>query len=326
MTLLRLDRLRRRRPTLSLTGAMVALSVGVVLPVLLSTSVGIVTLVRGESSYAILVGVLVISFAAAALGGVAAAAILLGRRARIARLQADLLANVSHDLRTPLTSIRMYAQTLATGRLDEDPARRSESLETILRETEWLEEIIDRILTWRSAAKDRDTLEPVDESVEEAVRQAVARFERMVPADEARLSVALESTARVKHDRHAVASIVLNLLVNAYKYGKSPKEIRLSTRDEPGGARAAAGSGRRVIIAVEDNGIGIPREELRRIFEPFYRVEAHRRSAPSGAGLGLAVVRHFAEAQGGQVSVESKEGLGSRFSVTLPALGEELAK
>ena len=324
---LRLSWLRRHRPTLSLTGAMVALSVGVVVPVLLSTSVGIVTLVLGQRSRAIVVGVLVISFAAAALGGVAVVTILLGRRARIARLQADLLANVSHDLRTPLTSIRMYAQTLLTGRLDEDAKRRSESLETIVRETEWLEEIIDRILTWRSAAKDRDALDLIEEPVAEAARQAVARFERMIPADEVKLSVSLESTARVRHDRHALSSIVLNLLVNAYKYGKPPKEIRVAVRDEEGGrgARASLGGARRVVIAVEDNGIGIPRRELRRIFDPFYRVDQRRQGMASGAGLGLAVVRHLARAHGGQVFVESEEGRGSRFSVALPAVPEERA-
>jgi two-component system phosphate regulon sensor histidine kinase PhoR len=318
-------RIRRRRPTLSLTGAIVALSVGVVVPVLLSTSVGIVTLALGQSSHAIVVGVLVVCFAAAALGGAVVATILLGRRARIARLQGDLLANVSHDLRTPLTSIRMYAQTLVTGRLDQDPERRTESLETIVRETEWLEEIIDRILTWRSAAKDRDALDPVEEPVGEAVRQAVARFERMVPPDEVKLSVSLDSAAPVRHDRLAVGSIVLNLLVNAYKYGKAPKEIRLAVSDEENGrgSRASAGGVRRVVIRVEDNGIGIPRRELRRIFDPFYRVGRRPQDMSSGAGLGLAVVRHLARAHGGDVRVESEEGRGSRFLVILPAVRAE---
>jgi len=322
MNQLRLRRTPRRRPTLSLTGALVALSVGVVVPVLLSTSVGIVTLVLGEGSRAILVGVLVTSFAAAALGGAAAAAILLGRRARIARFQADLLANVSHDLRTPLSSIRMYAQTLLSGRLDDNAQLRAESLETIVRETEWLEEIIDRILTWRSAAKDRDALDLVDAPVAGAVRQAVARFERMVPSDEVRLSVAVESRLTVRHDRHAIGSIVLNLLVNAYKYSEPPREIHLTVRDEAADDRSPERA-QRVRIAVEDNGVGIPRGELRRIFEPFYRVDRGPEATASGAGLGLAVVRHITEAHGGQVSVASAEGRGSRFSVVLPAAPEE---
>ena len=305
-----------------------ALSVGVVLPVLLSTSVGIVTLALGQSSHAIVVGVLVVSFAAAALGGVAVVTILLGRRARIAGLQADLLTNVSHDLRTPLTSIRMYAQTLATGRLDQDRKRWSESLEAIVRETEWLEEIIDRILTWRSAAKDLDALELIDAPLEEAVRQAVTRFERMVPPDELELSVQWESTAPVRHDRHAISSIVLNLLVNAYKYGQTPKEIRLAVRDEKNdrGAETPLGGAKRVVISVEDNGVGIPRRELRRIFEPFYRVDRRRQGMASGAGLGLAVVRHVVQAHRGNVDVESEEGRGSRFSVSLPAVRTELGK
>ncbi|MBE0617177.1 MAG: HAMP domain-containing histidine kinase, partial [Proteobacteria bacterium] len=257
MNRLRLGRASRRRPTLSLTGAFVALSVGVVVPVVLSTSVGIVTLVVGEGSHALLVGVLVTSFAAAALGGAAVATILLGRRARVARFQADLLANVSHDLRTPLTSIRMYAQTLLSGLLDDDPKLRSESLETIVRETEWLEEIIDRILTWRSAAKDRDALDLIEAPVAEAVQQAVARFERMIPPDDVKLSVTVESGLPVRHDRHAIGSIVLNLLVNAYKYGEPPREIRLTVRDEAAN-RASPAHPPRVRIAVEDNGSGIP--------------------------------------------------------------------
>jgi signal transduction histidine kinase len=157
------------------------------------------------------------------------------------------------------------------------------------------------------------------------VRQAVARFERMIPAGEVELSLAVESTARVKHDRHAVSSIVLNLLVNAYKYGRPPKEIRVSVRDEEGGRGVGSpqAGGRRVVIAVEDNGIGVPRGELRRIFEPFYRVEQRGPSTPSGAGLGLALVRHLARAQDGQAYVESEEGQGSRFSVALPAVPEE---
>ncbi|MBI5014569.1 MAG: HAMP domain-containing histidine kinase [Deltaproteobacteria bacterium] len=303
-------RIRYRLPSLSLTGAIVALSTGVLVPVLLSTSVGIVTLVLGESSESILIGVLTVSFAAAALGGVAVVTWLLSRRARIARLQADLLANVSHDLRTPVTSIRMYAQTLLMGRLSQDPVRTQESLETIVRQTEWLEAMIDRVLTWRAAVRDRDALDPKVEPVGEAVEQAVARFGRMIPPDEARVTLHVETAVPVRHDRDAVGSIVLNLLLNAYKYSHAPREIRVEVLDQERLGR--------VLIAVEDNGVGIPRNELSRVFDPFYRLVPRREGAASGAGLGLAIVRYFARAQGGDVYVESEEGRGSRFVITLP--------
>lgn len=306
-------RIRYRLPTLSLTGAIVALSVGVLVPVLLSTSVGIVTLVLGESSRDLLVGVLVVSFAAAALGGVVVVTWLLGKRMRIARLQGDLLANVSHDLRTPLASIRMYAQTLLTGRLSQDPERTRESLGTIVRETEWLEAMIDRLLRWRSAAKDRDILELQVAPVGPAVEEAVARFTRMIPPDEVELSCSISGSAPVRHDPEAVGSIVLNLLVNAYKYSEAPRKIRVSVEDE----------GPRVSIAVADNGRGVPKRELARIFDPFYRVVQLREGGVSGAGLGLAVVRHLTRAQSGEVRVESEEGRGSRFAILLPAFRPE---
>jgi two-component system phosphate regulon sensor histidine kinase PhoR len=308
-------RIRYHLPNLSLTAAIVALSTGVLVPVLLSTSVGIVTLVLGESSQSILIGVLTVSFAAAALGGVAVVTWLLGRRARIARLQADLLANVSHDLRTPLTSIRMYAQTLLMGRLSQDPARTQESLETIVRQTEWLEAMIDRVLTWRAAARDRDVLDLRVEPVGSAVEQAVARFARMIPPDEPPVCLALNDVAPVRHDRDAIGSIVLNLLLNAYKYSHPPREIRVDVRDEPDRAR--------VVIGVEDNGVGIPRRELARVFDPFYRLGSRQEGAASGAGLGLAIVRYLARAHGGEVYVESEEGRGSRFSIVLPAAPRE---
>ncbi len=112
-------RLRKLGPNLSLTGVIVTLAVGVILPVILSTSVGIVSIALGERANNLVIGVLVICFAVASIGGAVTATVLLGRKARIARLQADFLANVSHELRTPLSAIRMYAQTLQTGRLQE---------------------------------------------------------------------------------------------------------------------------------------------------------------------------------------------------------------
>ena len=306
-------RIKKIQQSMSLTGAIVALAVGVIFPVLSSTSIGIVLLAIGESSREIVFGVLVLSFAAAAFGSAIVVTVLLGRRARLARLQTDFTANITHELRTPLAAIRMYTQTLLLGRLDGDPRRTEESLETIMRETEWLETMIDRVLTWRTAADDRDVLEMRRTPLVESVRGAIARFERMVPPGEVALSVDLRSTAPVNHDENGIASITLNLLINAYKYTGAEKEIRVTVQDVDDF----------VELSVADNGIGIPKNEVARIFEPFYRIDTQLRGKSCGAGLGLAIVRHLALAHKGEVYVESEEGAGSRLSVRLPIAAEE---
>jgi two-component system phosphate regulon sensor histidine kinase PhoR len=303
----------RLRRALSLRGAIITVSVGVLLPVILSTSVGIVALVIGSSTKELLIGVLVVSLTAAAAGSAIAAVVLLGRRARLARLQSDLLANVSHELRTPLAAIRMYAQTLQTGLLEQDPETTRESLDTIVRETEWLEATVDRVLTWRALAKDRAQLQLRPGLVGDAVEDAVARFRRMVAPGEVELEVALTSAQAVAHDRDALSRVVLNLLVNAYKYTRDDKWIRVVTRDRAG----------LVEVAVSDNGIGIPPPDLERVFDPFYRVEPLTGERAAGAGLGLAIVHHLVHEHGGEIRLDSEVGRGSTFTVTLPAAGEQ---
>ena len=302
------------RQSLSLVKPIVTLSVGVVLPVLLSTAVGIVAIVAGESSLTLILGILMVSFTAAAIGGAVILYVLLGRRARLARLQSDLLANVTHDLRTPLAAIRVYAQTLQTGLLQSDPARAEDCLRTIVRETEWLDAMIDRVISWRAAAKDRDLTDLRCGSIRNVVDEAAARFLRMVPPDEVRLSYSFESVSAVRHDPRALEQALLNLLVNAAKYSAVPKQIGLRVRDENPW----------VVVSVEDNGIGIPAGEVRRIFEPFYRVKGAA-AGTSGAGLGLAIVHHAVKAHGGKITVDTREGKGSRFSIFLPicAAGED---
>lgn len=306
----KLKRINRQMRT---TGLMVALSVGVIVPVFLSTSVGILLLVLGKSSISLLFGILVICFTSAAFGGAIVVAVLLGRRARLARLQADLLANVSHELRTPLAAVRLYTESLLSGLLRDDPIRTEESLRLILQQTEWLDAMIDRVLTWRMAARDRDVVDMEAGSIRPAVEEAVLRFTRMTPPAEAGLSVEISTTLLVRHDRRAIGEIVLNLLVNAYKYTSRPKQIRLNAFDEDG----------RVVITVRDNGIGIPRPAQKRIFEPFYRVDTGLRSKAPGAGLGLAIVRHLVKLHEGEITVESETGQGSLFAIRLPADRED---
>jgi two-component system phosphate regulon sensor histidine kinase PhoR len=300
--------IQKFRKSFSLTGAIVATAVGVLVPVLLSALVGIVAISIGRSSEATLFGVLIICFTAAALGGAIVVTVLLSRRARLARLQADLLSNMTHELRTPLTAIRMYAQTLQMGRIDDDPELIHQSAETILRETEWLESSIDRVLTWRAASRDRDVPVARAESMSAAVHTAVQRFARMLAPDEVDFEARIESEKPVFHDPDGIQSVVLNLLVNAYKYTGNQKRIRLGLVDV----------GDHVELWVEDNGIGIPRNEAGKIFDPFYRVDSRLRGKSSGAGLGLAIVRHQVAQHRARIYVESELNRGARFVVQFP--------
>ena len=302
------SRRRRIRHSMSLTGAIVATAVGVLLPVILSTSVGIVALSIGKGSWWIVFGVLVISFAAAAIGGGVVVTVLLIRKHRIARLQADFMANVTHELRTPLTSIRMYAQTIEMGSLENQPELVHKSVQTILRETEWLETMIDRVLTWRASSRDRIAPMMRTDQIGATVQSAADRFLRMVTGVDLDFSIRLDSRAVVTHDEQAVHSIVLNLLVNAYKYTGRKKRIELRLFD----------SDDKVVLEVEDNGIGFPQSEEKRIFEPFYRVDSRLSGKSSGAGLGLAIVKHQVMLHKGSILVRSEPGKGTTFIVQLP--------
>ncbi len=301
-------RITRLQQNLKLTGAIVLLSVGVLVPVLLSTSVGIVALVVGESSESLLFGVLIISFTSAAVGSAIIVTVLLGRRARTARLQADLLANVTHELRTPLSAIRMYAQTLEMGMLEKDPDRTRKCVKTIIRETEWLESMIDRVITWRSLAKDRGDLDIVCEPIDRVAEKAANQFSKMIAPEEVDFVLDIDTQAACHHDKRGLSSILLNLLTNACKYTGDNKKITLKIKD----------GGNRIVIRVKDNGIGIPEKELKKIFDPFYRVDSRLKSKAQGAGLGLAIVSHMVQAHSGIITVDTKEGQGSTFIVSLP--------
>jgi two-component system phosphate regulon sensor histidine kinase PhoR len=301
-------RLKNLGPNLSLTGVIVTLAVGVMLPVVLSTSVGIVSIALGEKTNNLVMGVLVVCFAVASIGGAVTATVLLSRKARTARLQSDFLANVSHELRTPLSAIRMYAQMLQNGQLREDPQQVEKGLDTIVRETEWLETMIDQVLTWRSAAKDRVVLELRVEPVNGAINRALERFSLLTAPGEVELTAEISTTAPVAHDSNGVVTVLLNLLINAYKYTGEDKRI----------AVRAADLDDVVVLEVEDNGVGIPSKDRYRIFEPFYRTDDRLSARSSGAGLGLAISKALVVAHGGTIAAHPRKGGGTRMIVRLP--------
>jgi len=250
--------------------------------------------------------------ASAALAGGERGAVVVARDTteltRVADMRRDFVANVSHELKTPLAAIRGYAETLRDGALHEE--------ETALRFTErllWqcrrLQALLDDLLTLsrlESVAQAAVEREPVDlaalaqRAVE--VLAAAAREKRI------RLQVREEPLPRIPGDADGLERLLVNLLDNAIKYNRPGGEVTL--RLAPAGGQA--------VIEVSDTGIGIPPEALGRIFERFYRVDKGRAREEGGTGLGLAIVKHLAQSHGGRVEVESRMGRGTTFRVFLP--------
>jgi two-component system phosphate regulon sensor histidine kinase PhoR len=301
--------MKRPHLNLSLTSVIVLIAVGVMLPVMLSTAVGIVAIVLAQDAGGIVLGVLVISFTVTAAGCAVVAVSLAGSKARLARRQADFVASVSHELRTPLSAIRLYAQTLQSGRVADDREQTARCLATIMRETEWLDVMLEQVLTWRASSRAMLRLELEPGPVRKAVNSAVERFRTMVDPRELQFSADVSTQLPVRHDMRALTSVVLNLLTNAYKYTGREKRIELTARDD----------GERVLIEVRDNGVGLAPSEAKRVFEPFYRATNRSSGESGGAGLGLAIARYLVRRHGGRIGVSSKEGRGATFSIALPA-------
>ncbi len=303
-----MNAMKRFRLNLNLTSVIVILAVGVLVPVMLSTAAGIVAIALSKDTGGVIIGALIISFTATAAGCGLLALVFTGRKARLARQQADFIANISHELRTPLSAIKLYAQTLHSGKLADDPAQTAQCVATILRETAWLNVMIDRLLTWRATSKDMLELSMKTQPVAAAVQGAIDRFNSMVSPDELTLSVAMDSQLGVRHDAQALNAVVLNLLMNAYKYTGTQKEIGVRVRDED----------HRVIIDVEDNGIGLSTADAQRIFQPFYRAARNGKEETGGIGLGLAIAWSLIEQHNGTIAVSSRPGEGSTFTINLP--------
>ncbi|MFO7870901.1 MAG: HAMP domain-containing sensor histidine kinase [Kiritimatiellia bacterium] len=303
--------MKHYRLNLNLTDVIILVAVGVLVPVMLSTGVGIVALVLATDAGGIVTGVLMISFAAAAAGSALIAVVLTGRKARLARRQADFLANMSHELRTPLSTIKLYTQTLQSGALADNPDETAECLATILRETQWLDLMVDRVLTWRASSKDLMPLEMAVKPVSESITGAAKRFRTMVPPERLRFSVSVKTALPVRHDSNALNTVILNLLTNAYKYTGNDKDIELAAEDENDYVR----------IEVRDNGPGLTAAEIKRAFQPFYRMEKSNGRA-GGTGLGLSIVGYLVKTHGGMIDVDSRKGEGSTFVIRLPAATE----
>lgn len=229
------------------------------------------------------------------------------REIDIARLRADFIASVSHELKTPLTTIQMYAETLRMRQQDE--ASREEYLETISHESRRLGRLLKNILNF--ARMERGDIQydraPVDVRV--VCSSALAAIQSTVGENNFRITTSCpDEPVLVEGDADALEQSVLNLLSNAMKYSGDSRRVELSVRTDNSGVR----------ISVRDHGAGIEPDEIDRIFEPYYRSRNAGGLRVPGTGLGLSIVRHTVEAHGGRVEVESDPASGSTFTIHLP--------
>jgi two-component system phosphate regulon sensor histidine kinase PhoR len=230
------------------------------------------------------------------------------REARLSGLKTDFVSSVSHDLRTPLTSIRMFTETLLLGRVKTEEERH-ECLQIIAQETERLSRLTERILDFSRMEAGRKPYTMAPTAVGTAVDRALAACRPLVEEGgfELKVEVAPDLPA-VQADADALIEALINLLTNAVKYSPGEKHIEVTATVE----------GEAVAVSVADHGIGIPRSEQQRIFEMFYRVDCRRTTEVDGSGIGLSLVKHIVDAHGGRISVDSAPGRGSRFTIHLP--------
>ncbi len=257
---------------------------------------------------AIFMGAFVLLVAVIAAGLVATYR-LVRRESEIARLKSDFVANVSHDLKTPLSLIRMFSETLEMDRVP-DPQRRREYYAVLTRESERLSRLIDNVLDFSRIESGRQRYEMAPGPIEPLIQEVLESFRHPLQQQGFALEVAIApDLPDVAMDDDAIKQALANLLDNAMKYSAERRRITVTARREGDG----------VSVDVADEGIGIPVGERQRIFEKFYRVGRSETQGRRGSGVGLALVKHIADAHRGRVGVEAAAEGGSRFTLHLPA-------
>ncbi len=253
----------------------------------------------GVSLLVILVGVIILVYA-------------VRKEEKLNGLKSDFIATVSHELKTPLSLIRMFGEMLASERVP-TPDKRRQYLDIIVRESERLTALIENVLDFARVERGRASYEFAPADLGEVVARGVELFRYRVDRD--RPALVPDITPALPYtriDERAIQLLLFNLLDNALKYAPDSDEIRIRVR----------ASARMLTLEVEDQGPGIPPVDIKRVFERFYRGTAARTSNARGSGIGLALVKHIARAHGGDVTVRLAAVSGAIFTVTVPITPE----
>jgi two-component system phosphate regulon sensor histidine kinase PhoR len=238
------------------------------------------------------------------------------RERAVERMRVDFVANASHELRTPLASLIGFIETLRGPAADDPPAQRR-FLAIMAMEAGRMNRLIDDLLSLSRIELTEHQPPASEADLAELCESAAAAFEPRLASRNMTLEVAIEpGLPKLIADGDQLAQVVTNLVDNALKYGREGGNVRLRLETAQSGGRWPAPPG--VVLTVADDGPGIPRADVQRLTERFYRVDKGRSRAAGGTGLGLAIVKHIVNRHRGQLLIESEEGRGATFSVWLP--------
>ena len=231
------------------------------------------------------------------------------RQIKLNKMKNDFIATVSHELKTPLASMRVLVDTLLEGNY-EDKQQATEYLQLTSKENERLSRLIDNFLTFSRMERSKQAFEMIQASPASIARRAAEAVKAKFSSGRCEFEVSIdEDLPNVSADQDAMVTVLLNLLDNAYKYSYDEKRIVLRVFAEDN----------LVCFQVIDNGVGLSRRAAKRIFNRFYQVDRSLSRSADGCGLGLSIVKFVVDAHKGSIAVNSKPGKGSAFTVKLPA-------
>ena len=231
---------------------------------------------------------------------------------KLEKMRSDFVANVSHELKTPITSVKGFAETLLSGDVN-DKETNEQFLRIIYDESERLNRLITDLLNLSKIEKQAMPLKITEVNVIEVINDTTKTISKL--ASDKNIAIHLpedKEAVIIEADLDRFSQIILNLMANAVTYTSENGHVYVDVESRT----------TEVYISIRDTGMGIPSESLERLFERFYRVDKARSRNSGGTGLGLAIVKHLVESHGGEITVTSKEGEGSTFTVRLPKIKE----